>query len=337
MIAFQNEDGISAADRKTIAAEAKEICESDEIDLPARRDRSLRGTGLRQRRRGGRDGERRSQGRRRRGAAGTAGPAERLRRRHGRADARPHQRRRLRGHPGQRRRPARDRAGGRRSGAARVRERHRRRRRRLDRGLRVDRRDAAARHRLPRPDPAARDLSLAGDRAGPADRRRLRLHDRRRSDLRARRVRCLRRQLADDEPPDRADVRRRHRLRPADSQPISRGAPPHRGQARGDGAGDRTDRTRDPLGRRHGRRGDDGADPRRHALDPDDGAGARARRADHARRRADAAAGDPRDPRPALVLARDPASQQRAAPPGRGLAQGRPVRARALGRWSWSR
>ena len=87
-----------------------------------------------------------------------------------------------------------------------------------------------------RADPARRDLPRAADRGHP-DRRR------RRSPTRspAASSTCtptpgntVNSQL--DRHPRRADVRRRHRLLPAARQPLPRGAAPHRGQARGDGA-----------------------------------------------------------------------------------------------------
>ena len=104
--------------------------------------------------------------------------------------------------------------------------------------------------------------------------------------LRPGRGRGARGQRPDDQPADRPDVRRRHRLLPADRLPLPRGAATVRGQARGDGACDRAHRAGDPLGRRDRDRRDAGAHACRLPRHPDDGTGAGARRRGDAARRA---------------------------------------------------
>ncbi len=128
-------------------------------------------------------------------------------------------------------------AGGRRDRAARLGDRRGGLRGRPQRGGRGDRRDAAARHRRRRCScccsPSTARRSWRSCRWG----RRARLPRRRRRHLRARGGRADERQRPDDGDPDRADVRRGHRLLPADRRPLPRRAAPGGGRGRRDGAG----------------------------------------------------------------------------------------------------
>ena len=81
-------------------------------------------------------------------------------------------------------------------------------------------------HARARPRPAAADLPLAGRRARARVRRRHRVHRRRGARLRGRQGRALPGHRPGDGDPDRADVRRGHRLLPAAARALPRGARP---------------------------------------------------------------------------------------------------------------
>ena len=218
-------------------------------------------------------------------------------------------------------------AGRRLDGAARLRHRRGRLRGRPLRSGQDDRRHAAAGD-LRGADPAAAgDLPLAARRARAAARRRHRLRRRRRPHLHARRGGRDHRERPDHGDPDRADVRRRHRLLPADRRPLPRRAAAHAGRRRGDGGRHPAHRAGDPQRRRDRDRRDARARTRRLQRHPRDGADPRAGRRRDGRRGADAAARDPRDARPPLVLAGGP----------RGRGRGRAASARSgpvSGAWS---
>ncbi len=124
---------------------------------------------------------------------------------------------------------------------------------------------------LPQPDPVA-----------PADHLgRRRLHDLRRRRLPPRQVRRPHRQRAESGDPRHPGDRRRHRLRPAARGPISRGAAPPRGPARGDGVRPAPGRPGDPGQRRDRRRRHAVPDLRRPQLHRRPRSGPRRRRRRH--------------------------------------------------------
>ena len=154
-----------------------------------------------------------------------------------------------------RHRAARHPPGARRLPAGRVRHRSGRLRRRSRAGRRGHRRDAARDHGPARPRPDAAHLPLAADRDADAGRRGRGLPRRDRPALRPRRERRDDGQRAVDGDPDRADVRRRNRLRAADRLALSRRAAAHRRCRRRDRPRLRADRAGDRrLGRDRGRR-----------------------------------------------------------------------------------
>src|ERR687895_184456 len=180
-------------------------------------------------------------------------------------------------------------------------------------GLRRARHEAAARDGGARAGAAGRDLSGAADRDHPDRRRRARLPGGHRVHLPLRR-RGQQRQLELDRHPDRADVRRGDRLLPAARQPLSGGAPPRRGQARGDGARAAPRRPRAARERLHRDRRDAGPAARGHGVRQVARPGVGYRCGWSAARWADAAAGAPDRGRPPGLLA---AQLDRRLPAGR--------------------
>ncbi len=191
------------------------------------------------------------------------------------------------------------------------------------RGLQRHRHQAAVRHRAPRPRPPRGDLPRGDGRADAADRRLLRLHGRRGLHLPA--GEGGRHGLLElDLDPDRAHVRRRHRLLPAAGLTIARGAAPHRGQARGDGACAEPFRPGDPRQRADRDPGDAGPGLRGLAQHVDPRPRRRDRGCDLDARRAHAAAVAADDLRPPWLLAapgdRRLRPRERRGPASRGVA-----------------
>ena len=201
--------------------------------------------------------------------------------------------------------------------------RHRLQHRRL-RGLLRHRHEAAVRDRAPGLGPARRDLPLGAGGADAADRRLPRLHRRQRVHLPAgeeRRDGLLELDLD----PDRAHVRRRHRLLPAAGLAIARGAAHDRGQARGDGARPAQIGARDPRQRPDRDPGDAGPGAGRLAEHGDARSGRGNRRRQRDGRRAHPAAGTADDLRaPGLLAAK---RDGRLRPRARGHPAARPLAA----------